>query len=88
MMAMAGEGRNAREGTRMGLWGAAQAIAAGFGGLMGAGLVDLMRLTFADATAYGAVFVFEALLFIAAAVMAGLIMERRPTLPLETVPGE
>ena len=29
MMALAGEGRDAREGTRMGLWGAAQAIAAG-----------------------------------------------------------
>ncbi|NBP71986.1 MAG: hypothetical protein EBU57_02065, partial [Alphaproteobacteria bacterium] len=35
MMALAGEGRDAREGTRMGLWGAAQAIAAGFGGLAG-----------------------------------------------------
>ena len=30
MMALAGEGAGAREGTRMGLWGAAQAIAAGF----------------------------------------------------------
>ena len=36
MMALAGEGREAREGTRMGLWGAAQAVAAGFGGLAGA----------------------------------------------------
>jgi len=37
MMALAGQGREKREGTRMGLWGAAQAIAAGFGGLAGAG---------------------------------------------------
>jgi BCD family chlorophyll transporter-like MFS transporter len=33
MMALAGQGRETREGTRMGLWGAAQAVAAGFGGL-------------------------------------------------------
>ena len=33
MMQLAGDGRADREGTRMGLWGAAQAIAAGFGGL-------------------------------------------------------
>ena len=30
MMELAGQGQNAREGTRMGLWGAAQAIAAAF----------------------------------------------------------
>ena len=29
MMSLAGEGANAREGTRIGLWGAAQAIAFG-----------------------------------------------------------
>ena len=43
MMALASEGRGQREGTRMGLWGAAQAIAAGFGGLTGAVLVDIAR---------------------------------------------
>ena len=31
MMSLAGSGSKRREGTRMGLWGAAQAIAAGFG---------------------------------------------------------
>ena len=36
MMALAGDGRQGRAGTRMGLWGAAQAMAAGFGGLVGA----------------------------------------------------
>ena len=41
MMALAGEGRGAREGTRMGLWGAAQAVAAGFGGLFGHSLSTL-----------------------------------------------
>ncbi|OZA07479.1 MAG: MFS transporter, partial [Rhodobacterales bacterium 17-64-5] len=43
MMALAGQGREAREGTRMGLWGAAQAVAAGLGGVLGAGAVDLAR---------------------------------------------
>jgi len=70
MMSLAGEGRSAREGTRMGLWGAAQGIAAGFGGLMGAGAADVMRLVLPDATAFGMVFGAQALLFIVAAMMA------------------
>ena len=44
MMSLAGSGAKSREGTRMGLWGAAQAIAAGFGGLLGTILVDLLQL--------------------------------------------
>jgi BCD family chlorophyll transporter-like MFS transporter len=59
----------------MGLWGAAQAIAAGFGGLAGAGLADLARLVTDDASAFGAVFTFEALLYLAAALMALRVME-------------
>ena len=71
MMQLAGEGRSKREGTRMGLWGAAQAIAAGFGGLMGALFVDVARAVLAnDATAFGSVFLFEAGLFVASALMA------------------
>ena len=35
MMALAGQGAGAREGTRMGLWGAAQAVAFGLGGFAG-----------------------------------------------------
>jgi len=87
MMALAADGAERREGTRMGLWGAAQAIAAGFGGLMGAALVDLMRTNMADAQAFGTVFLFEAAIFIAAAVLAAKIMDRK--LPSPTlVPGE
>ena len=71
MMALAGDGRPGREGTRMGLWGAAQAIAAGFGGFVGAAAVDLMRRLVADpAEAYGAVFLAEAALFLVAAALA------------------
>ncbi|ARU02602.1 BCD family MFS transporter [Yoonia vestfoldensis] len=87
MMALAGQGRERREGTRMGLWGAAQAIAAGFGGLLGAGMADLLRLNLTDTQAFGAVFLFEACLFIAAAVVAAKIMDRK--MPSATlVPGE
>jgi len=86
MMAMAGEGRERREGTRMGLWGAAQAIAAGFGGLTGAALADVMRTVLPDASAFGTVFVIEAALFVAAALMAAQIMDRG-TVP-QLVPGE
>ena len=65
MMQLAGEGRARREGTRMGLWGAAQAIAAGFGGLLGAAAADAMRrLLGTPAEAYGAVFLAEAALFL------------------------
>ncbi|GFE49430.1 MFS transporter [Roseobacter cerasinus] len=89
MMALAGQGRQAREGTRMGLWGAAQAMAAGFGGLTGAALVDVMRAGVGqDATAFGTVFLIEAGLFVASALMALRVMDR-PGVPHRTlVPGE
>ncbi|WP_111538935.1 BCD family MFS transporter [Palleronia aestuarii] len=89
MMALAGEGRESREGTRMGLWGAAQALAAGFGGLVGAASVDLLRLAMGPAPAFGLVFAAEALLFLAAAAMAARIMDARPRAPqANLVPGE
>jgi BCD family chlorophyll transporter-like MFS transporter len=91
MMALAGEGRTAREGTRMGLWGAAQAIAAGFGGLIGAALVDLARPVMGDADGFAAVFLFEAALYIASALMAARVIagpaQPRLSTPL-SVPGE
>ena len=65
MMGLVGRGRGSREGTRMGLWGAAQAVAFGLGGIVATGAVDLARLaTGSPAIAYGAVFVAEALLFV------------------------
>lgn len=89
MMALASEGRSGREGTRMGLWGASQAIAAGFGGLFGAAAVDLARQLTDTASAFGLVFALEAALFTAAAVMAALIIDtgRQPDLA-GMVPGE
>ncbi len=64
MMMLADQGRRAREGTRMGLWGAAQAMAFALGGLVGTGAADLARALWADpGTAYASVFAMEALLF-------------------------
>ncbi len=88
MMALASEGRGQREGTRMGLWGAAQAIAAGFGGLTGAALVDLSRALMPDGLAFGVVFTGEALLFAASAYMASRIMDNNRSANPALVPGE
>jgi BCD family chlorophyll transporter-like MFS transporter len=71
MMQLAGEGRERREGVRMGLWGAAQAVAFGLGGLVGTGASDLAhRLIASPGSAYAAVFLFEAALFVASAWLA------------------
>ena len=71
MMRLATEGRASREGVRMGLWGAAQAIAFGFGGLAGTAASDLAHwLIASNGAAYGTVFALEALLFIASALLA------------------
>lgn len=88
MMTLASDGREQREGTRMGLWGAAQAIAAGLGTLGGAALVDLLRLTLPDPQAFGSVFLFQAVLFTASALMAARIMEGRQPSTSNLVPGE
>lgn len=69
MMSMAG--REGSAGVRMGVWGAAQAVAFGGGGLLGAVAVDAVRLlTGATVPAYAAVFCTEGVLFLWAAGMA------------------
>ncbi|KTS38712.1 bacteriochlorophyll synthase [Methylobacterium indicum] len=78
MMALAGHGGapdgESRHGTRMGVWGAAQGIAFGLGGFLGAAGVDLARLAFGTVVpAYAAVFVIEAALFLVAAGLAARI---------------
>ncbi len=72
MMRLATEGQSGREGMRMGLWGAAQAVAFAVGGLVGTGAVDLARVMIAaPAPAYAAVFAFESVLFVVSAMLAG-----------------
>lgn len=71
MMGLAREGNDGREGLRMGLFGAAQAIAFGLGSFAGTAMVDVMRfLTEQDAVAYGSVFAFEGFVFLVAAILA------------------
>ena len=71
MMGLAAAGREQREGTRVGLWGAAQAIAFGAGGLFGTGLIDVTHLLFdAPALSYAAVFLTQAAVFLIAARLA------------------
>ena len=71
MMGLAGTGRSAREGTRMGIWGAAQAIAFGLGGFLGASGVDVLRkLLPQTGDAFFAIFTIEAAMFVAAAYVA------------------
>ncbi len=79
MMNLAGTGQKSREGTRMGIWGAAQAMAFGLGGFLGTAGVDLARL-FIDGPAmqYGIVFAIEGLLFLFAAVLAARLVSRAP----------
>ncbi len=68
MLSMAGDGAAAGEGARMGVWGAAQAIAFGTGGLAGAVIVDaLRRITGDSGLAFQSAFAAEAMLFLLAA---------------------
>ena len=86
MMRLTAEGPSGREGMRMGLWGAAQAIAFAVGGVVGTGAVDLARaLIAAPAVAYATVFGFEALLFLVSARIAAGI--HRPAQPADRTTG-
>ncbi|MGR3781614.1 MAG: BCD family MFS transporter [Albimonas sp.] len=89
MMQLVGQGRAGRAGARMGVWGAAQAMAAGLGGFAGAALVDLARLRLEAPAAYGLVFLLEAALFLIAArlAMAAVAAAPRPA-PAALIPGE
>ncbi|MCF1710701.1 BCD family MFS transporter [Tabrizicola sp. J26] len=89
MMALAGEGREEREGTRMGLWGASQAIAAGAGGLLGAASVDVARRWIDAPSAFGLVFAVEATLFLVSMVIAEHVIDARRKADFGTaIPGE
>ncbi len=71
MMVLATSGSAGREGTRMGVWGAAQAVAFGIGGFAGTVAVDAARwLSGSPLTAYATVFAAEGLLFLVSAVLA------------------
>jgi BCD family chlorophyll transporter-like MFS transporter len=74
MMDLANQGRPGRAGVRMGLWGAAQAIAFACGGLFGTSIEDLVRhVSGSPGLAFGIVFCTEAALFLVAAAYAAQI---------------
>jgi len=71
MMRLAVADGAGKEGVRIGLWGGAQAIAFGLGGLLGAVASDAARWLITDsASAYSFVFSLEALLFVVSAKFA------------------
>ncbi len=80
MMILAGAGTRANEGMRMGVWGAAQAISFGLGGLAGTVALTLGRwATAQDSTAFAIVFALEAVLFLVSAAIALRIGAGRPS---------
>ena len=71
MMQFASIGSARREGVRMGIWGASQAMAFGLGGIIGTGLSDIARIVLGDpASAYAFVFLLEGVLFVVAAYLS------------------
>ena len=74
MMSLASEGTRNREGVRMGLFGAAQAIAFGLGGLVGTIGIDVTRaITGSVPFAYATVFTLEGFVFLVSAALAARI---------------
>ena len=79
MMGLVSRGNRNRDGVRMGVWGAAQAIAFGLGGIAGTFAVDLTRFVTGSALhAYALVFVLQAALFGVAAVLASRLTRKMP----------
>ena len=87
MMRLAGEGGPGREGTRMGLWGAAQALAFGLGGLLGTGASDLAHtLLGGHRHAYASVFAMQGVMFVASALVALRLGPSRSSQPSSSGP--
>jgi MFS transporter, BCD family, chlorophyll transporter len=82
MMTYAGAGKQANEGMRMGVWGAAQAISFGLGGLVGTIALTAGRwIIQEDGPAFALVFLLEASLFLVSAAIAlriGIGIAARP----------
>jgi BCD family chlorophyll transporter-like MFS transporter len=77
MMTLANHGSARREGLRMGLWGAAQAVAFALGGFLGTVAIDIARILFTEpAHAYALVFGAEAALFLVAAAIGARVQGR------------
>jgi BCD family chlorophyll transporter-like MFS transporter len=74
MMELAYRNETGGAGVRMGLWGAAQALAFALGGVVGTGSIDLIRhVSGSPSTAFTIVFGMQALLFFSAARFAARV---------------
>lgn len=79
MMALVNQPGRREAGVRMGLYGTAQAVAFGVGGFLGAGLSDVGRAFLGSpGQGYAAVFLLEAVLFLAAAWAVGRVAPGAP----------
>lgn len=88
MMSLAGDGKESREGIRMGLWGGAQAVAFALGGVFGTVGVDVTRFLYGSTVlSYSMVFAVEATLFLFSALLAAR-MEPPPVRGDDWVPAE
>jgi BCD family chlorophyll transporter-like MFS transporter len=82
MMHLVSSGHEQRDGVRMGVWGAAQAIAFGAGGIGGTLAVDVVRLASGSTLhAYALVFAMQAILFATAAILAIEVSRHRAHMP-------
>lgn len=91
MMRLASDGVRAREGTRMGIFGAAQSLGFAIGAGFGAAALDTLRwATGLLAESYAVVFFFEGTLFIAAAFLAWIAVSAAQSSARQaiTIPGE
>lgn len=76
MMGLVSRGHQQRDGMRMGVWGAAQAVAFGLGGILGTTAIDLSRWLLGSVPlSYATVFGAQAALFAIAAWMARSISD-------------
>lgn len=77
MMELVSQGRENRDGMRMGVWGAAQAIAFGLGGILGTLAVDITRyVSGSTLLAYAMVFLAQAAMFTLAAFLAAQLTRK------------
>ncbi len=77
MMGLMSQGHRGRDGVRMGVWGAAQALAFGTGAILGAAIVDvLQQFDVATASAYASAFAVLGGLYLGAALLAAQLSQR------------
>jgi BCD family chlorophyll transporter-like MFS transporter len=85
MISLANAGKGAREGTRLGIWGAAQGTAFGLGAVAGPVAVDLARLSLGlGPGAYALLFLVQGILFL---ISTGLAARLIPAVSLQSQDG-